>query len=143
MSPDLVPAPPAGEPATGQCGVRFDETPPTTHGADAHDPKADEIQCAKQPAPFSPPDSNNAAKSDPTESELSDLGDDVVDTDMPDAAPADDIGEIYPDHWSCGVPVFKPTMREFKDFTLFVGFSRPFPCLSPSLSRCANHSRPM
>lgn len=132
MSPEPITAPPAGEPATGQCGVRFDANPPTSRAADAHDPKADEIQCAGQPAPFSPPDSNNAPKSDPTDSELSDLGDDPVDTDMPDAGPADDIGEIYPDHWSSGVPVFKPTMREFKDFTLFVRFSIPHPYPLPT-----------
>lgn len=111
------------EPATGQCSVRSDTAPPTPHDAADAAPKAKaegEIHCAKQPAPFSPPDSNKAPKSDPAESELSDLGDDVPEADMPDAAPADDIGDIYPDHWSGGVPVFKPTMREFQDFKVFV-----------------------
>lgn len=133
LEPVSAPSLGAAELATGQCGVRFDTNPPTSHGADAtHESKVDaEIQCAKQPAPFSPPDSNNATKSDPTDSELSDLSDDVGDTDMPDAAPADDIGEIYPDHWSGGVPVFKPTMREFKDFTLFVRTVSPYSCPAP------------
>lgn len=109
------------ESATGQCSVRFDTRPPTSHDAAPAESNANpEIQCAKQPAPFSPPDSNNAPKSDPAESELSDLGDDVPDTDMPDAAPVDDIGEVSPDHWSGSVPVFKPTMHQFKDFKLFV-----------------------
>lgn len=127
MSPDPVSTDPAKdvrgpEPATGQCSVRFDTQPPSSHHVadDAHESKAGaEIQCAKQPAPFSPPDSNNAPKSDPAESELSDL-DDLPDSDMPDAVPVDDIGEIYPDHWSGNVPVFKPTMHQFKDFKLFV-----------------------
>lgn len=128
------------EPATDQCSVRFDTAPPMSHDAAdaAPEPKVDgEIHCAKQPPPVSPPDSNNAPKSDPAESELSDLGDDPPDTDMPDAAPADDIGDIFPDHWSGGVPVFMPTMREFKDFKVFVCI----PCLfrlRPFLSRCAN-----
>lgn len=131
MSPEPVstaePVLGAPEPATGQCSVRFDTRPPTSHDA-AHEPEAGaEIRCAKQPAPFSPPDSNNAPKSDPAESELSDLGDDVPDTDMPDAAPADDIGEIHPDHWSGSVPVFKPTMHEFKDFKVFVWSPLPVP----------------
>lgn len=32
----------------------------------------------------------------------------------------DDIGEVLPDHWSGTVPVFKPTMEQFKDFKKFV-----------------------
>ena len=32
----------------------------------------------------------------------------------------DDIGEIVPDHYSGTVPVFKPTMHQFKDFQRFV-----------------------
>jgi hypothetical protein len=34
--------------------------------------------------------------------------------------PVEDIGEILPDHWSGTVPVFKPTMKQFQDFKLFV-----------------------
>lgn len=125
------------ESARGQCSVRFDTAPATSHHA-VPEPKVDgEIHCAKQPAPFSPPESNNAPKSDPAESELSDLGDDPPDTDMPDAPPADDIGDIFPDHWSGGVPVFKPTMREFKDFKVFVRTHRTF-VVQAILSRCAN-----
>lgn len=32
----------------------------------------------------------------------------------------EDIGEVLPDHWSGTVPVFKPTMDQFKDFKKFV-----------------------
>jgi hypothetical protein len=43
----------------------------------------------------------------------------------PDPTPAeDDIGEVLPDHYSGTVPVFKPTMDQFKDFKLFVCLSR-------------------
>lgn len=33
----------------------------------------------------------------------------------------EDIGDVLPDHWSGTVPVFKPEMRQFKDFKRFVG----------------------
>lgn len=32
----------------------------------------------------------------------------------------EDIGEVLPDHWSGTVPVFRPTMDQFKDFKKFV-----------------------
>lgn len=32
----------------------------------------------------------------------------------------EDIGEVFPDHWSGTVPVFKPNMDQFKDFKKFV-----------------------
>ena len=86
----------------------------------------------------SPPDSNNAMKLDDSddESELSDLDDAAIGDigiDLPPTAtatapavepPADDvdedIGEVFPDHWSGTVPVFKPEMHQFKDFKKFV-----------------------
>ena len=89
----------------------------------------------------SPPDSNNAAKSEPSDSELSDLDEEPVLPDtsqlpsqdkshkeatetsadpQPAEEPEDDIGEILPDHWSGAVAVFKPTMHQFKDFQKFV-----------------------
>jgi hypothetical protein len=110
----------------------------------------DQIQCAAQPAPaflHSPPDSNNAPKSDASDSELSDLDEEPVLDDVPtlvasmlpkttenepSASPPhaskaepevneeEDIGEVEPDHWTNGVPVFKPTMKQFKDFKLFM-----------------------
>lgn len=36
-------------------------------------------------------------------------------------AAEEDIGDVLPDHWSGTVPVFKPEMRQFKDFKRFVG----------------------
>lgn len=73
----------------------------------------------------SPPDSNNAAKTDGSDSELSDLDDEMPDVDsmpnLPKTEEAEeDIGEVLPDHWSGTVPVFKPTMHQFKDFKKFV-----------------------
>lgn len=44
--------------------------------------------------------------------------------DQPEQVPTpvqdEDIGEVTPDHWSGTVPVFKPTMDQFKDFKKFV-----------------------
>ncbi|XP_044723912.1 jmjC domain, hydroxylase domain-containing protein [Hirsutella rhossiliensis] len=88
----------------------------------------DQIECARQPAPaflYSPPDSNDAAKTDATDSELSDLDDEPAN--KPTEADQekedhdhDDIGEVLPDHWSGNVPVFRPTMHQFKDFERFM-----------------------
>ncbi|KAL7943854.1 hypothetical protein V8C42DRAFT_328644 [Trichoderma barbatum] len=86
----------------------------------------DQIECAKQPAFLhSPPDSNDAGKSESSDSELSDLEDEppLEDAPMfpPDLGVEDDIGDIQPDHWSSGnVPVFKPTMDQFRDFKRFM-----------------------
>ncbi|KAJ4857686.1 jmjC domain, hydroxylase domain-containing protein [Trichoderma breve] len=88
----------------------------------------DQIECAKQPAFLhSPPDSNDAGKSESSDSELSDLEDEPPLEDAPMLPPdlgaedLDDIGDIQPDHWSSGnVPVFKPTMDQFKDFKRFM-----------------------
>lgn len=61
----------------------------------------------------SPPQSNKDSppshKLDGSDSELSDLEEE------------DDIGVVQPDHYSDdGVPVFKPTMAQFKSFKLYV-----------------------
>lgn len=80
----------------------------------------------------SPPDSNNAAKLDGSDSELSDIEDmeEPPKSTPPNVEPVepvepvDDIGEVLPDHWSGTVPVFKPTMHQFKDFKHFVRFFR-------------------
>jgi hypothetical protein len=82
----------------------------------------------------SPPDSNNMTKSDGSDSELSDLEDEPILSDPPQPIssgdngannetkekPNDDIGEVLPDHWSGAVPIFKPTMHQFRDFKRFV-----------------------
>ncbi|KAF5691767.1 regulator of deoxyribodipyrimidine photo-lyase PHR1 [Fusarium circinatum] len=84
----------------------------------------------------SPPDSNNTAKSDGSDSELSDLEDEPILSDPPqpvtssdnvnsddkkeDADEDVDIGEVLPDSWSGAVPIFKPTMHQFKDFKRFM-----------------------
>lgn len=65
----------------------------------------------------SPPPSNNDSTSlkldgSASESELSDLDD-----------PEEDIGEVTPAYYGDGgVPVFEPTMDQFKSFKLYVGF---------------------
>jgi hypothetical protein len=85
----------------------------------------------------SPPDSNNAIGVDGSDSELSDLDDEIagklgvslgiepqieaqVEPEPKPQPQVDDVGEILPDHWSGNVPVFKPTMKQFEDFIRFV-----------------------
>ncbi|KYK56120.1 regulator of deoxyribodipyrimidine photo-lyase PHR1 [Drechmeria coniospora] len=109
----------------------------------------DQIECAQRPAPppflHSPPDSYNAPKSEASDSELSDLEDESildhppvrsveppVDKPGSERQPSErrreqqeeeaevDIGEVLPDHWSGAVPVFRPTMFQFKDFQRFM-----------------------
>lgn len=77
--------------------------------------------------PQSPPDSNNTAKTNESDSVLSDPDVTMRDADIsPEtsteaaAEQDEDIGEVLPDHWSGTVPVFKPTMKQFKDFQKFV-----------------------
>jgi hypothetical protein len=118
----------------------------TDTAVDAH--VNDKPEPSKQASPnflHSPPDSNNAHKSDATDSELSDLDDEepvLPDADQlrpaaeptvepslpikdeaevkPEEEEEEDIGEVLPDHWSGAVAVFKPTMHQFKDFKRFV-----------------------
>jgi hypothetical protein len=73
-------------------------------------PVGDESQLAGL---SSPPDSNNALKLDGSDSELSDIEE-----------PEEDIGEVVPDHYEGGVPIFMPTMDQFKSFTPYVSLSR-------------------
>lgn len=141
MSTDTVsaPAPVDAEPGIGPGpGPGPEAVPAAAH--DAADPEG-QIECARQPAPVflhSPPDSNNAAKTDASDSELSDLEDEPILDDLPPAAAEpqveqqleqqpeqqgeeeEDIGEVLPDHWSGAVPVFRPTMYQFEDFQRFV-----------------------
>ncbi|TVY19910.1 DNA damage-responsive transcriptional repressor RPH1 [Lachnellula arida] len=78
------------------------------------------VAAAPGPAPevnglHSPPDSN---MKDASDSELSDL--DEEQPEQPGLA-NDDIGEIEPAYYSDdGVPVFLPSMEQFKDFTRFM-----------------------
>ncbi|EHA57186.1 hypothetical protein MGG_09186 [Pyricularia oryzae 70-15] len=92
----------------------------------------------------SPPDSNNAMKLDGSDSELSDL-DDAIAADLqaarpdgsattapaptasePGPEPKIDIGEVLPAEYSGTVPVFRPTMEQFRDFKLFMEKVNPY-----------------
>lgn len=44
------------------------------------------------------------------------------------AEEAEDIGDIEPDHYSGTVPVFRPSMHQFRDFKKFVRLTLPPPC---------------
>ncbi|KAK3986603.1 hypothetical protein QBC44DRAFT_134865 [Cladorrhinum sp. PSN332] len=107
------------------------------------DPPADS---SKPVGLHSPPDSNNAMNLDGSDSELSDIDEEAVgelndsikaDLDnapnpepisnpehvpKPDPEPVveDDIGEVLPAEWSGTVPIFRPTMKQFQDFKLFM-----------------------
>ena len=128
-------APVDAEPGHGPGAEPRPETLPVAEGEPID--VEGQIECAKQPMPVflhSPPDSNNAAKTDASDSELSDLDDEPILDDLPSAAAQtqaeqqpeqpqedeEDIGEVLPDHWSGAVPVFRPNMYQFKDFQRFV-----------------------
>ncbi|KAI0198826.1 hypothetical protein F4808DRAFT_434582 [Astrocystis sublimbata] len=112
-------------------------------------PQSESHSSPKPTGLHSPPDSNGAMKLDGSDddSELSDVEDPLLDPDQlsffdmpqptpppaaepavepevePEPAPApedEDIGDVTPDHWSGTVPVFKPDMRQFKDFKKFM-----------------------
>jgi hypothetical protein len=87
-------------------------------------PQLGDLESSKPTGLHSPPDSNNDMKLDGSDSELSDLDDAAIADDLKDVNPpvevVDDIGDVLPDHWSGTVPVFKPTMHQFKDFKRFV-----------------------
>ncbi|UNI24603.1 hypothetical protein JDV02_010337 [Purpureocillium takamizusanense] len=143
MSTDVACAVSAG-PGSGPAAVSASASAVAAH--DDADLSKDQIECAKQPPPsflHSPPDSNNAIKSDASDSELSDLDDEPILDDPPVVPPEleyrpesqtqdaqdaqqkeqveeEDIGEVLPDHWSGAVPVFRPTMDQFKDFQRFM-----------------------
>jgi len=79
------------------------------------------------PGLSSPPDSNNASKHDDgSDSELSEIDEPEAEPTAeaepePQQEPEDDIGEVVPFEISDGVPIFKPTMEQFKDFQKYVG----------------------
>lgn len=102
-------------------------------------PEQSQIQVAS--GLHSPPDSNNAMKLDGSDddSELSDLDESEIqrpptapnsttdeeevkkeEPDAPAQEEEDDIGEVTPAEWSGTVPVFRPTLHQFKDFKKFV-----------------------
>ena len=109
-------------------------SPPIVLGAQCDNRDASKSEITKPTGLNSPPDSNNALL-DGSDSELSDLDDfapermteattDHVEGLPEEMAQEDEIGEITPDHYSNGVPVFKPTMRQFRDFKVFVRIDR-------------------
>lgn len=122
--PAVDPAPPAGDSITALAYDDIDSANQLQAEAKAEVQKQAQAQ-AQASFLHSPPDSNNTVKSDASDSELSELDEEPILSDAPMPPPAsddgqDDIGEVLPDHWSGTVPVFKPTMDQFKDFKRFV-----------------------
>ncbi|KAJ4306797.1 hypothetical protein N0V88_000164 [Collariella sp. IMI 366227] len=93
----------------------------STHAIGAPAPTAmhaDGAAAGPKPAGLhSPPESNNAMDVEASDSELSDLDEVACKLDGPEV---DDIGEVLPADWSGNVPIFKPTMEQFKDFKRFM-----------------------
>ena len=133
-TPSALSAPPLAPPAPHAPPATVDPNDITMKDPQGHDPHSQ-----KPIGLHSPPDSNNAMKLDDSDddSELSDLDDAAIGIDLPESTvPAaepqsqpdprpddvEDIGEIFPDHWSGTVPVFKPNMHQFKDFKKFVRY---------------------
>ena len=122
--------------STEAIGAMAPATSPPAAVGGSGDGDANEQKCeaARTTGLHSPPESNNAAVFDGSDSELSDLEDIIADqlreealsrapplrSSEPPAQADEDIGEIFPDHYSGTVPVFKPTMKQFQDFKLFV-----------------------
>ncbi|KAH6977008.1 hypothetical protein BKA56DRAFT_522227 [Ilyonectria sp. MPI-CAGE-AT-0026] len=122
--PAVDPAPPAGDSITALAYDDIDSANQLQAEAKAEVQKQAQAQ-AHASFLHSPPDSNNTVKSDASDSELSELDEEPILSDAPVPPPAsddgqDDIGEVLPDHWSGTVPVFKPTMDQFKDFKRFM-----------------------
>lgn len=122
--PAVDPAPPAGDSITALAYDDIDSANQLQAEAKAEVQKQAQAQ-AQASFLHSPPDSNNTVKSDASDSELSELDEEPILSDAPMPPPAsddgqDDIGEVLPDHWSGTVPVFKPTMDQFKDFKRFM-----------------------
>ncbi|KAF7547927.1 hypothetical protein G7Z17_g7384 [Cylindrodendrum hubeiense] len=122
--PAVAPAPPADDSIAALARDEIDSANQLQAEAQAQVQKQAQAQ-AQTSFLHSPPDSNNTIKSDASDSELSELDEEPILSDAPMPPPAsddgqDDIGEVLPDHWSGTVPVFKPTMDQFKDFKRFM-----------------------
>lgn len=100
-------------------------SPPDSNSAMKLDDTDDESELSEieDPAPSSPgSQSFHSAQSALDQNPLAAAvdGDEPEEHIKQEADDDDDIGEILPDHWSGTVPVFKPDMRQFKDFKKFV-----------------------
>ena len=128
-------------PEATEATIVMDVDPPLEPRPDAASTDPGKSEATKPLGLHSPPGSSNATNPEPSDSELSDVEDMVADqlrAEAPAAAP-EDIGEVLPDHYSGTVPVFKPTMHQFKDFKLFVSLQIPppfpgIPLVHPRLS---------
>lgn len=132
-------------------------SPPDSNNVDASDSELSDLDEAiadadspnATPAPASTtapktanshPNSNNNNNHDDSPAPTADFEQkDKAPEQAPTPGQDEDIGEVLPDHWSGTVPVFKPTMHQFKDFKKFVCHLTPH-LLSPCLRVATLHS---
>lgn len=117
-------------------------SPPDSNNVDASDSDSElsdldeAIADADSPGATTAPAFETATRNDKHRDNKHDDDDDVSahaagnEAKGPDQAPTpgqddQDIGEVLPDHWSGAIPIFKPTLHQFKDFRKFVCYSIP------------------
>lgn len=100
-------------------------SPPDSNNVDATDSELsdldEEIAGADSPPAITATPRQTATRGGPDDAPASGAGSDSA---QPEQVPTpeqdeEDI-EVFPDHWSGTVPVFKPNMDQFKDFKKFV-----------------------
>lgn len=101
-------------------------SPPDSNNVDATDSELSDldeaIAAADSPPAIHATPRQTAPRAGPDDAPASGAGSENAE---PEQVPTpeqddDDIGEVFPDHWSGTVPVFRPNMDQFKDFKKFV-----------------------
>lgn len=101
-------------------------SPPDSNNVDATDSELSDldeaIADADSPPAITATPRQTAPRPGPDDAPASGAGSEPA---QPEQVPTpeqddEDIGEVFPDHWSGTVPVFKPNMDQFKDFKKFV-----------------------
>lgn len=101
-------------------------SPPDSNNVDATDSELSDLDEAIADADSPPPISATPRQTAPkTASDDAPASGDGPEPAHPEQVPTpeqddEDIGEVFPDHWSGTVPVFKPNMDQFKDFKKFM-----------------------
>lgn len=119
----VVNPPPADTKSPKPTGLH---SPPDSNNVDATDSELSDldeaIADADSPPAITTRPRQTAPQTGPDDAPASAAGSEPA---QPEQVPTpeqdeEDIGEVFPDHWSGTVPVFKPNMDQFKDFKKFV-----------------------